>query len=574
MHRKGLVIGILILMLGVNIGSTFAGDVEVKIVSPVCFDGNTLYVGGSGPNNYTTIQSAIDDAVDGDTVFVFDDSSPYYENVVVDKSINLIGENKETTIIDGGASGNVIFISSLNVHLSGFTVFNCGDWNANIFMDGAINCSITDNIIIGNEFGLIDGIEIEYSDGNTIKNNSITNFYQSGIHLYVSSHNVIEGNVITSCYYRGILIHYFSSNNSISGNTCIETGNAIEFHTNSQGNIAFENTLSNSRECGIFFHKVVNNYAYNNEVIYNPTGIGTHYSHGNFIYSNMIANNSKGFSCLQDSYANTISNNTIKSNNIGISTLQSTSNEIINNDIINNEKGIDIDSLSDSYYIIQNNIKENIIGIQLVGTTENNISSNLLEGNENGILLRDESMYNLIFSNYFSENIVNGINAEFCSFNEITYNTFIDNKAGIVLTDTENITILENTFTRNTYGIQLKENANKNTINKNIIQRNKCGIYAVDSIENMIIKNELIANRGFHLLTGGIFFLRSFNNTVHQNNFKRNFPNARFIISNNTWSNNYWNRPRVSKKSIFGIGSDILPWVNYDYNPSFFPLII
>jgi len=73
-------------MLGVNIGSTFAGDVDVKTVSPVSFDGNTLYVGGMGPNNYTSIQSAIDDAVDGDTVFVY--SGFYYERIFINVSIN------------------------------------------------------------------------------------------------------------------------------------------------------------------------------------------------------------------------------------------------------------------------------------------------------------------------------------------------------------------------------------------------------------------------------------------------------------------------------------------------------
>ena len=40
------------------------------------FEGNTLYVGGLGPNNYTIIQEAIDNASDGDTIFVYDDSSP------------------------------------------------------------------------------------------------------------------------------------------------------------------------------------------------------------------------------------------------------------------------------------------------------------------------------------------------------------------------------------------------------------------------------------------------------------------------------------------------------------------
>ena len=92
MHRKGLVIGILILMLGVNIGSTFAGDVDVKTMSSVGFDGNTLYVGGSGPGNYSSIQGAIDDTVDGDTVFVYsgvyDDYNPDFLGCVnINKSI-------------------------------------------------------------------------------------------------------------------------------------------------------------------------------------------------------------------------------------------------------------------------------------------------------------------------------------------------------------------------------------------------------------------------------------------------------------------------------------------------------
>ena len=37
---------------------------------------NISYVGGSGPGNYSKIQDAIENATKGDTVFVFDDSSP------------------------------------------------------------------------------------------------------------------------------------------------------------------------------------------------------------------------------------------------------------------------------------------------------------------------------------------------------------------------------------------------------------------------------------------------------------------------------------------------------------------
>jgi parallel beta-helix repeat protein len=131
--------------------------------------GNILYVGGSGSGNYSKIQDAIDNASDGDTVFVYDDSSPYYENVRVNKSINLIGENRETTVIDGGGSGDVVCIVANGVNISGFTIQNSGDGLSNSGVDIRSNFNtITGNTISNNNYGIF----LYECSLNTIKKNN------------------------------------------------------------------------------------------------------------------------------------------------------------------------------------------------------------------------------------------------------------------------------------------------------------------------------------------------------------------------------------------------------------------
>jgi hypothetical protein len=53
-------------------GSSFFVSAQL-VEPPVCMNNaQTLYVGGSGPGNFTKIQDAVDNASDGDTVFVYD----------------------------------------------------------------------------------------------------------------------------------------------------------------------------------------------------------------------------------------------------------------------------------------------------------------------------------------------------------------------------------------------------------------------------------------------------------------------------------------------------------------------
>ncbi len=166
--------------------------------------GKTLYVGGSGPDNYTTIQNAINDANEGDTVFVYDDSSPYYENVFVIKSINLIGEDKNTTIVDANSIGNVIEVNADNVTISGFTIQHSGKWpTAGIRVEKNYNYTLISN---NNIFYNTDGIWIyDGSSFNNILNNNIRFNKADGITLWDDSlDNIIQGNIISNNGDRGI----------------------------------------------------------------------------------------------------------------------------------------------------------------------------------------------------------------------------------------------------------------------------------------------------------------------------------------------------------------------------------
>ena len=54
------------------------------------------------PDDYTTIQEAIDNAVADDTIYVY--QGIYHENIGISKPVSFIGEDRDSTIIDGAPS--------------------------------------------------------------------------------------------------------------------------------------------------------------------------------------------------------------------------------------------------------------------------------------------------------------------------------------------------------------------------------------------------------------------------------------------------------------------------------------
>jgi len=73
----------------------------------------------------TPIQDAIDDAEPGDTIYVH--AGTYVKNLVVRKSLTLVGENRSTTVIDGDGSADIIRVCADGCTIRGFTIVGADD---------------------------------------------------------------------------------------------------------------------------------------------------------------------------------------------------------------------------------------------------------------------------------------------------------------------------------------------------------------------------------------------------------------------------------------------------------------
>jgi len=201
----------------------------------------TWTVDDDGPADFHTIQEAINSASSGDRIFVR--AGIYHEHVAVDKSLTLVGENRDSTIIDGNGTGSVISIKADSVCIESFTVNKSGT-----------SASEYDS-----------GIFVERSSGNNISHNTITNNYY-GISLYSSIGNTVSDNTISNNY-DGIRLYSSSIGNTVSDNTISNNEYGISLYS-SIGNTVSDNTISNN-DYGIILFDSSNNLVFHNNFINN-----------------------------------------------------------------------------------------------------------------------------------------------------------------------------------------------------------------------------------------------------------------------------------------------------------------
>jgi len=337
---------------------------------------------GSEEHPYERIQYAIDTAEEGDTIRVWDGT--YYENVVVNKTVSLVGNGSEETTIDGGGESSAVNISADWVIMSEFRITGGGK-----YPDA--------------------GIKI-LSDFNSISNITCLSNKDNGIYLLNSNESTITNNTSSSNNDGGIRLS--------SASRCIVTNNICL--NNSEG-IVLE---SNTYRCTIM----------NNTCWYNDFGISLYYSRECSIMNNTSSMNKNEGIRLMDTGSCIIMNNTSSLNSNGIKLIDAGECIIMDNicSTNNNGDGIQLYNLNDC--AIENNtctsnVRNGIIlsfssdctftnntcsennwwGIALSSTLSCTITNNTISENRRGIYLSSSSKYNTAHYNNIFNNTEYGI---------------------------------------------------------------------------------------------------------------------------------------------------------------------
>ena len=128
-------------------------------------DRQIIIVGPQG--DHSSIQSAVENASNGDRIMILKGS--YDENIIIEKSLELIGEDRSNTIIKGLKYGPTITISHDQVFISNLTVMGGSD-EATCLLVTANSSKISDCTIMK---GMI-GVLMKDSAHCIIENNTIT----------------------------------------------------------------------------------------------------------------------------------------------------------------------------------------------------------------------------------------------------------------------------------------------------------------------------------------------------------------------------------------------------------------
>ena|GEM_PF-1484559 len=429
--------------------------------------------------DYATIQEAINapETLDGHTILV--DAGVYYENVVLNKTLSLIGENKVSTVIDANNTGNAVTIEADYCIVENFTIQNGG---FGVVIMGNSTKRYLGNVVVGNAFrNNVDAIGLSTCDRNVVANNTFEG--NGGFNVIVGWVNPFATWDVTS------------NNNTITRNNMTEgiSGVLILY---SHHNIVSENNIINTTDQGITF--LSKSYYAGPPIVTN-----------NSICNNVIVNCTFGLIMSSESYRglgslNNVSGNIVRNTEVGVYIYDSGNNTITNNDIVDNAFGMYLDS--ENNLLRLNKMHSNVYNFvnywdvlpfsrmqdsPLINDID---ATNLINGKRLYYLL-NQSDLNINPSTYPDAGYLVVRN---CTNIKIENMSFSNNGVGLAFHGCSNITIANVTVNDNLVGISATD-LTDSEVRNSVFQRNLHGCQVIDG-ENITISNNVILNNTIHQL--------------------------------------------------------------------------
>ncbi|MEM4308098.1 MAG: NosD domain-containing protein [Thermoplasmata archaeon] len=385
------------------------------------------------------------------------------------------------------------------------------------------------------------GIQLGFSDYNTITRNNISGVDRTGIFLYSSNNNNITQNNLFNCYPRGIFLE-------------LSNGNHIE-NNNLSGNM--------SQGMGIFIHLSNNNKITNNTVSGNCESIYLLESSENIITNNTVYNNTYGIA-LYNSGNNKITNNNVSGNSDGIYLYSSSNNNITGNNASNSFwYSISLDT-SDNNIIANNNASSNSWygGIFLMLSSRNLLTNNTMENN--GIVIMGSDTSHWTTQSIDTTNLVNGKPVYY--YRNHNGGTVPSDAGQVILANCNAMTVANLNISNTTYGIQLVHSSNITIQNSKIVSH-MYGIWLKASCDNRIVSNDVsISNFGsewWYRL--GIVLEFSDNNNLSYNYIHGHAKNGIYLTSSGfaTLTNN-----SMDNNGIVITGVNLTDWNTHNIDTS------
>ncbi len=382
---------------------------------------STITVDGDGKGDYTSIQQAVNNSVDGDTILV--NKGIYVENVIVDKKLAIISksENPKDTIVQALNPGDHVFhITANNVTIKGFGLKNSSS-GSGIYLDDVQYNTIANNHLQANNIGLHlwhannnmlinntasdnswAGIRLSPSDSelasnNTLINNTmINNLYNFAIDIAEYRNASMKNDIDTTNTVNGKTIYYLVNVSNISLNSASNAGtiycincqnisikdqilekNFLSIYLRNTSNSKFDSNIISNNYFGIIMDNSNNNSGSNSIVTDNIVGILIASSANNNLSNNVANFNGNGFD-VQESTTTELNNNTANFNeDVGIAFSSSIQNKINGNIANYNGDGIKLFNCSNN--LLNNNVANSNrdVGIDLGGSRDNTLTDNI-----------------------------------------------------------------------------------------------------------------------------------------------------------------------------------------------------